>query len=439
MMLLLSAVTIDGLAAGKITLVPSSLGDITCDRSDAESGTTVTLTLTGKKDKDYTYKAKEAVITVQYDPSAASGRTRNDEIPLRQGVVKYDVQSTDDNVSVYTFTMPDGDVKVEATFEVVTVNEENVSNGTLTIENNDITDLGDAVFKPYGSDLKYIDLTSTKLDDVKIDRTSGAFQGVSEKTLIYLPSTASPATDSDLKNVILSDGTCTELLLAEDAIVPKAIKASKVTFDRDFVQNRYSTVFLPFSIPESEASQLGTFHLFQGISEGQAQFSEAVTGDIKAETPYVFIPKNNEKISVNQSVSIAITTGTDEKTNVNASGKLVGTFNEITFGTGAGQKSPANIYGFADDNNKGVGARTFVKVKAGATIAPFRAYLEVTGTAGARLEYSVSFGSDDTTGISTVKTDDDATWYSIDGRRLSGQPSTKGIYIKNGKKTVINK
>jgi hypothetical protein len=27
--------------------------------------------------------------------------------------------------------------------------------------------------------------------------------------------------------------------------------------------------------------------------------------------------------------------------------------------------------------------------------------------------------------------------YSLDGRKLNGQPTRKGVYIKNGKKTVI--
>jgi hypothetical protein len=28
-------------------------------------------------------------------------------------------------------------------------------------------------------------------------------------------------------------------------------------------------------------------------------------------------------------------------------------------------------------------------------------------------------------------------WYSLDGRRLSGKPTTKGVYINNGKKVAI--
>jgi hypothetical protein len=29
------------------------------------------------------------------------------------------------------------------------------------------------------------------------------------------------------------------------------------------------------------------------------------------------------------------------------------------------------------------------------------------------------------------------TWYTLDGRRLTGQPVRKGIYINNGKKMVV--
>jgi hypothetical protein len=34
-------------------------------------------------------------------------------------------------------------------------------------------------------------------------------------------------------------------------------------------------------------------------------------------------------------------------------------------------------------------------------------------------------------------TDQDSGWYAIDGRKLNGQPTVKGLYIHGGKKTVI--
>jgi hypothetical protein len=51
--------------------------------------------------------------------------------------------------------------------------------------------------------------------------------------------------------------------------------------------------------------------------------------------------------------------------------------------------------------------------------------------------------SGETTAIGTLDTTtgevsfDSEAWYTLDGVRLSGQPSTKGIYINNGKKVAI--
>lgn len=49
----------------------------------------------------------------------------------------------------------------------------------------------------------------------------------------------------------------------------------------------------------------------------------------------------------------------------------------------------------------------------------------------------------DVTAIGTLHTQtgevtlDDGRWYTLDGTRLSGQPTRKGIYVNNGKKVVI--
>ena len=48
---------------------------------------------------------------------------------------------------------------------------------------------------------------------------------------------------------------------------------------------------------------------------------------------------------------------------------------------------------------------------------------------------TTAIGEIDTkTGKMTFKSE---AWYTLDGVRLSGKPSTKGIYINNGKKIVI--
>jgi hypothetical protein len=132
-----------------------------------------------------------------------------------------------------------------------------------------------------------------------------------------------------------------------------------------------------------------------------------------------------------------------------------------TYGTIEWATDPGNIYGFASGQAYGsssdnTAAGTFIRVRTGG-IRPFRAYLEYSGSGNARaMSGSASnnelpetmtvrlIGADGQTsaiGILDTRTgeatiDGDA-WYTLDGRRLSGKPAAKGLYIKNGKKTVI--
>ena len=64
-------------------------------------------------------------------------------------------------------------------------------------------------------------------------------------------------------------------------------------------------------------------------------------------------------------------------------------------------------------------------------------------TAGVRA-FVLNFGEEvETTGIVSIENgkwiiDNGAgAWYSLDGRKLDGKPTKKGVYINNGKKVVI--
>ena len=54
--------------------------------------------------------------------------------------------------------------------------------------------------------------------------------------------------------------------------------------------------------------------------------------------------------------------------------------------------------------------------------------------------FVLNFGDGETTGIESLTPNPSPNgegseyWYSIDGRRLQGEPAKKGVYIKNGKK-----
>jgi hypothetical protein len=46
-------------------------------------------------------------------------------------------------------------------------------------------------------------------------------------------------------------------------------------------------------------------------------------------------------------------------------------------------------------------------------------------------------GIQEVIGVNEVGEVSDDSWYSLDGRRLSGRPTAKGLYIVNGKKMFI--
>ena len=84
----------------------------------------------------------------------------------------------------------------------------------------------------------------------------------------------------------------------------------------------------------------------------------------------------------------------------------------------------------------------FVKVRGAGAMASNKAYLKVNGNGNPQsiqFRHSIDGGAE-TTGIneSLVNSEEvNSVWYDLNGRRLQGKPSQKGVYIKNGKKIVI--
>ena len=95
----------------------------------------------------------------------------------------------------------------------------------------------------------------------------------------------------------------------------------------------------------------------------------------------------------------------------------------------AEEVAATNFYVLTDQNQ-------FVWVKDAGTIAANKCWLEIAPSqaAGAR---RLVFGS--TTGVDAISLKDITTgdWYDLNGRKLNGMPTKKGIYINNGKKVII--
>ncbi len=75
------------------------------------------------------------------------------------------------------------------------------------------------------------------------------------------------------------------------------------------------------------------------------------------------------------------------------------------------------------------------------TIGSFRAYFQLNGISGVK-SCNLNFG-DSETGIEEIvdskslKSVSPGTWFSLDGRQLSGKPAKSGLYINNGRKIVV--
>jgi hypothetical protein len=84
------------------------------------------------------------------------------------------------------------------------------------------------------------------------------------------------------------------------------------------------------------------------------------------------------------------------------------------------------------------GENTLYWPQDGATIGACRAYFEIDSSSPVKA-FNLNFG-EETTSLSEelrVKSEESADWFDLNGRRLSGKPTAKGLYIHGGKKVAI--
>jgi len=72
------------------------------------------------------------------------------------------------------------------------------------------------------------------------------------------------------------------------------------------------------------------------------------------------------------------------------------------------------------------------------SIGAFRAYFNLSDTGNSAIAFRLNFG-DDATGVASPQPSPEGkgTWYDLAGRKLDGEPTSPGIYIKDGKKIIV--
>ncbi len=269
------------------------------------------------------------------------------------------------------------------------------------------------------------------------------------------------------------DGT-----LLETVSIPVNITVNSVTLNRTFTYDKCATLMLPFSLGDGQSLNGGTLYKFDGVNNGEgdwvATLSES-TSPLKANTPYLIKPNGHmtdDKITFDLNggtVTLNTTTAGEDSNEKDDLWDFIGTYSYIKWTSDTGDQDYSaereaeigKVYGFAAVEKTGIHVGDFVRVASGAKIRPMCAYLKWKGsipnnaralTRAAtnddtelpqRITVKLVSASGETTAIGTLDTTtgevsfDSEAWYTLDGVRLSGKPSSKGIYINNGKKIVI--
>ena len=262
--------------------------------------------------------------------------------------------------------------------------------------------------------------------------------------------------------------------------IPTDITVKSVSLNREFTSGTAVTLMLPFSLGDGQTLTGGTLYKFSGIvkENGVWKATMTATATLKANTPYMLMPdgnltaENKLAFDLNNGTTTLNTTTEGENSSTNNEWEFKGTYEERHWYDGSDNEHTATnateigkVYGFAATSGKAtdgvtdIEAGQFVRFASGAWLRPMRCYLEYKGegnplaaarrTAAAteteELPQSITVVlvglNGETTSVGSLDTRtgqiDFDGWWTLDGTRLSGKPSQRGIYINNGKKVAI--
>ena len=363
-----------------------------------------------------------------------------------------DVEENGAVVTTETATITNG----EATITNVEIAQEGVKNVTVSaaINSADVTEIAEGAFASLAeSAVQTIDLSSTQVALEGKRSENKVLKDIPETALIYLPSTSSTVTGT---NVVIKDAekeeyTCESLLIVnkKDYSVPTPFKAETATFQREFTTNVTSTLCLPYDVPAENIN--GKIYSFDSIDpEVPSITMTEVTGGLKANVPYIFKPTSEIESITASEIEVMIDEDNAKATKGNFT--LVGVFEKKVF---TADECNTGVYGYAANNNPdGLHPGQFSKGGIGAYVPGMRAYLMYTGgdvslapglngaPAATSLPNKINVILKDANGETTeilnldMETAEDGTpVYNLSGQRVNN--AEKGIYIKNGKKVII--
>ena len=348
---------------------------------------------------------------------------------------------------------------------------------SITAPNKHIV-LNDALFDG-DYNLRYVDMRN--VDGFKDESSSGytdttvtvdrndansPFYGMSEYTMVYLPSGNSAASGEPnaviggtVNQIMLNDKwdfnpkvspiTATNGVSYSRMLKPDMVEITKDTGESITIEGEVTTQleghyeyaaagytsYLPYALTLSNENAKVYKPAETSVEAGVTTitFTEVVNKEMAAFTPYYIVVSGENDVNLS----------TDNEVTVSLNEPHPWTVGDFQFKGTTVEIPNATLY---DANNP-----TYILQSDGkwhkvpqnqpkAYIGPFRAYFQATTNSGARALNMVIDDGEATTidaVIRTIDTDGTEHYYDMNGRQLNGKPQ-KGMYIHNGKK-YINK
>ena len=261
--------------------------------------------------------------------------------------------------------------------------------------------------------------------------------------------------------------------------IPTAISVTGVTLNRTFTPGKPATLMLPFNGNEAYGGadvNGAAIYTFTGVAlnettqKWEATMTELDKGDayhlgaLVANTPYIVVPTASSIWLANGGTLCTAEGGGQETKPSGSNWTFKGTYSYMKWTTDTSDPDYnaeradeiGKAYGFAGKEKTDIEVGDFVRVASGAKIRPMGCYLLWSDTQNAarrmtrgaadselpqRITVRLVSSNGETTAIGELDTKTGEIsmdgWRTLDGIKLSGKPSQRGIYINNGRKIVI--
>ena len=272
--------------------------------------------------------------------------------------------------------------------------------------------------------------------------------------LLYVTEASMAPTDRD--NVVIN-GFAKNIRLSEGGNFhcPQAFTAEAISYTREFKQQTqigvsrgWETIALPFTVQTITHEQRGVIAPFGNTASNTHFWLRRLTSNglqavptIEANTAYLISMPNSEEYIADYNLSGHVTFSAENATvpmteivkDESADYVMTPCFTNTAAKQGiyvlnVGEQRSGYPEGSIFESNY-------------RALLPFQAYVEHKSSNPAPPYFIVGDLGGDTTGIDATLVNSERVnseaWYTLDGRKLQGKPTQKGVYITNGKKVII--